>query len=159
MPFGLKNVGATYQHMMSLILKPLLGKTIEAYIDNMLVKLKSRKDHLAHLRQAFHLMRLHHLPLNPDKCAFGVEFENFLRFLVIRRGIEMTPDQAKAIMQMQPLITKKQIQALIGKLPALNRFIFRYSDRLRPFFIALKGVSSEGWAPECDKAFHAIKEL
>ena len=61
-------------------------------------------------------------------------------------------------MQMQPPITKKQIQALTGKLAALNKSISRYLDFLRLFFTALKGVSSKGWGPICDKAFHAIKE-
>ena len=61
MPFSLKNAGATYQRMMSPMFEPLLGKTMEAYIDDMLVKSNSHKDHLAHLRQAFHLMRLHRL--------------------------------------------------------------------------------------------------
>ena len=70
----------------------------------------------------------------------------------------MAPDQAKAIMQMQPAIMKKQIQALTGKLAALNRFISRYSDRLRLFFTALKGVSLEGWGPERGKALDAIKQ-
>ena len=69
----------------------------------------------------------------------------------------MALDQAKAIMKMQSPITKKQIQAIIGKLTSLNRFISRYSDCLRPFFIALKGVSLEGWGLECDKTFHDIK--
>ena len=81
---------------------------MEVYIDDMLVKSKSREDHMAHLREAFQLMRLHHLRLNPDKCTFG-RIGNFLGFLVSQRGIEMAPGQVKAIGQMQPLITKKQI--------------------------------------------------
>ena len=55
---------------------------MEAYIDDMVVKSKSREDHLAHLREAFQLMRLHDLRLNVDKYAFGVESGNFLGFLV-----------------------------------------------------------------------------
>ena len=70
----------------------------------------------------------------------------------------MAPDQAKAIMQMQPSVTKKQIQALIGKLATLNRFISRYLDRLRLVFTSLKEVSPKGWGLKCNKAFHAIKE-
>ena len=70
----------------------------------------------------------------------------------------MVREQPKDIMQMQPPITKKQIQALIGKLAALTEFISRYSDRLRLFFTTLKGVLSEGWEPKCDKASHTIKE-
>ena len=53
MPFGLKNVGATYQLMMFRIFEPLLGRTMEAYIDGMLVKSMSREDHFSHLRDVF----------------------------------------------------------------------------------------------------------
>ena len=75
-------------------------------------------------------MRLHFVLLNPDKCAFGVEYGNFLRFLVSQRGIEMAPNQVKAIGQMQLPITKNQIQTLTSELAVLNRFISRYSNRL-----------------------------
>ena len=112
MPFGLKNAEVTYQRMMSRIFEPLLGKSMEAYIDNMLVKSKSRENHFTHLQEVFQLMRLHHLRLNPDKCAFRVESGNFLKFLVSRRGIEMALNQFKVIVQMPPHKTKKQIQAL-----------------------------------------------
>ena len=72
MLFGLKNVEATYQCMMSQVFEPLLGRTVEAYIDDILVKSKSRKDHLAHLREAFYLLWQHQLLLNPAKCVFMV---------------------------------------------------------------------------------------
>ena len=131
---------------------------MEAYIDDMLVKSKSREDHLAHVLEAFRLMRLHCLRLKPKKCAFGVKSRNFLGFLVSQRGIEMVPRQVKSIGKLQSPIIKKQIQALTRKSEVLNRFIFRYSDRLWSFFSSLKGASSQGWGPECDKTFHIIKE-
>ena len=98
-------------------------------------------------------MRAHRLRLNPVKCTFGVRSGNFLRFLVSQSGIEMAHGQVQAIGQMQPPITNKHIHAFTGKLAALSKFISRYLDRLRLFFAALKGASSKGWGPECDKAF------
>ena len=98
MPFGLKNVGATYQGMMSRTFESMLGKFMDAYINDMLVKSKSSEDHLTHLREAFQLMRLHYMWLNPDKCAFAIESGNFLGFLVSRRRIKMALNQSKAIM-------------------------------------------------------------
>ena len=89
MSFVLKNVRATYQCMLSLVFEPLLGKTVEAYIDDILVKSKSRKDRLAHLREAFCFLRRHRLWLNPTKCVFAISSGNFLGFLVSQRGIEM----------------------------------------------------------------------
>ena len=59
MPFGLKNARAMYQRMMTKVFEPLLGKIVEAYIDNILVKSKAREDHLDHLREAFRLVRQH----------------------------------------------------------------------------------------------------
>ena len=82
MPFGLKNVRATYSRMMSCIFESLLRQTMEAYIDGMLVKSKSQEDHFSHLRDAFRFRRLHHLHLNPKKCTFGVGLGNFLGFLI-----------------------------------------------------------------------------
>ena len=70
----------------------------------------------------------------------------------------MVPGQVKAIAQMQPPITKKQIQTLTEKLEALNIFVSRYSDCFWPFFKVLKGASSKGWGLEYDRAFHFVKE-
>ena len=72
MPFGLKNVGATYQRLVTKMFRPLLGKTMEVYIDDMMVKSKERPDHAKHLQETFELLRAYKMKLNPSKCAFGV---------------------------------------------------------------------------------------
>ena len=82
MSFGLKNVGATYQRLVTKMFKSLLGKTIEVYIDDMLVKSKERSDHAEHLQEAFQLLRAYGMKLNPSKCAFGVSVGRFLGFMV-----------------------------------------------------------------------------
>ena len=99
MTFRLKYVGATYQRMMTRILEPLLGKMIKAYIDDMLVKSQSKDQHIAHLQEAFSLMRQHRLKPNPVKCTFRVSFEKFLGHLVTKRGIEVCPARALAVVQ------------------------------------------------------------
>ena len=82
MSFGLKNVGATYQRLVTKMFRPLLGKTIEVYIHDMLVKSKVRSDHAEHLQGAFELLRAYGMKLNPSKCAFGVSVGRFLGFMV-----------------------------------------------------------------------------
>ena len=72
MPFGLKNVRATYQRLVTKIFRPLLGETMEAYINDMLVKSKKHFDHTKHLQKAFGLLRKYNMKLNPLKCVFGV---------------------------------------------------------------------------------------
>ena len=82
MPFGLKNAEATYQRMVTKIFQPLMGKTMEVYIDDMLVKSKERLNHTKHLQETFELLRTNSMKLNPLKCAFGVILGKFLGFMV-----------------------------------------------------------------------------
>ncbi|XP_019257724.1 PREDICTED: uncharacterized protein LOC109235935 [Nicotiana attenuata] len=95
--FGLKNAGATYQRLVTKMFKEQLGKTMEVYIDDMLVKSVKKEDHIDHLKKAFEILRQYGMKLNPEKCAFGVASGKFLGFLVSQRGIEVNPDQIKAI--------------------------------------------------------------
>ena len=139
MPFGLKNVGATYQRLVIKIFQSLIGKTMEVYIDDMLVKSKERPNHMKHLQETFRLLRSYDMKLNPLKCAFGVCSSKFLGFMVTQRGIEANPVQLKAVMNSQAPITRKRVQQLTSRLVALGRFISRSTDRLRPFFYDPKG--------------------
>ena len=86
MPFSLKNAGVTYQRLVTNMFHPLLGSTMEVYIDDMLVKSKQCPDHVAHLQQTFDHLREYGMKLNPLKCAFGVSADRFLGFMVTQRG-------------------------------------------------------------------------
>ena len=105
--FRLKNVVATYQRLVTKMFRPLLGKTMEVYIDDMLVKSKERSDHTTHLQEAFELLRAYEMKLNPSKCAFGVSSGRFLGFMVTQRGIEANPAQLKAILESSAPILEK----------------------------------------------------
>ena len=121
--------------------RPLLGKTIEVYIYDMLVKSKERPDHVEHLQEAFELLRAYGLKLNPSKCAFGVSAGRFLGFMVTQKGIEVNPAQLKAILESSTPTFRKGVQQLTGRLAALGRFISRYTDRIKSFFVTLKGAN------------------
>jgi hypothetical protein len=89
MTFGLKNAGAMYQRAMNYIFHELIGKIVEIYIDDVVVKSKSYEEHLADLRRTLECTRKHGLKMNPNKCAFGVSAGQFLGFLIHERGIEV----------------------------------------------------------------------
>ena len=97
MPFGLKNAGATYQRAMNSIFHDIIGRFIEVYIDDVVIKSPAKYKHLVNLEKAFQRMRSHKLKMNPLKCAFGVSAGNFLGFLVHQKGIEVDKNKAKAI--------------------------------------------------------------
>ncbi|CAL2271134.1 unnamed protein product [Prunus armeniaca] len=100
-PFGLKNTGATYQMLVNKIFKEQIGKTMEVYVDDMLVKAPKSADHLKNLAEAFSLLHQYRMKLNPSKCTFGVSSGRFLGYLVTQKGIEAHPRQIKAILEMK----------------------------------------------------------
>ena len=95
------------------------------------------------------------MKLNPSKCAFGVYSGKFLDFMVSQRGIEANPDKIKAILEMQPPRTTKEIQRLKGRVFALNRFMSRSTDKCLPFFKILKKAFE--WTDKCQQAFEELK--
>ena len=82
MPFGLKNAGATYQCLVNMMFNEQIGKTMEVYVDDMLVKSKLASDHVTHLTDMFKILRVYRMKLNPFKCAFSVASRKFLGFMV-----------------------------------------------------------------------------
>ena len=82
MPFGLKNAGATYQRLVNKMFSAQIGRNMEVYIDDMLVKSKEEPTHLDDLKQTFTTLRQYQMKLNPSKCAFGVVSGKFLGFMV-----------------------------------------------------------------------------
>ena len=158
MPFGLKNAGSTYQRMMTRMFESLLGKNIEIYIDDMVVKSKVILKHLGDLRDIFEILRSYKLRLNASKCLFGVGSGKFLGYMVTHKRIEVNPDQIKAINNLRTPRNPKEVQKLTGMTAALNRFISRSADRCRPFFLLINKWKNFEWTEEYAKAFQQLKD-
>ena len=158
MLFGLKNVGSTYQQMMTKMFEPQLGRSIEVYVDYMVVKSKVVSEHVEDLTNIFEILRKHKLRLNASKCSFVVGLGKFLGYMVTHRGIEVNPDQIKAINSLQPPRNPKKVQKLTRMIAALNRFISRSANKCRPFFLLLHKWKGFKWTEECAEAFQQLKE-
>ena len=158
MPFGLKNAGSTYQRMMTMIFESQLEKNIEIYIDDMVVKSKVVSEHLGDLGNILEILRKYKLRLNASKCSFGVGLGKFLGYMVTHRGIEVNPDQIKAINNLQSPWNSKEVQKLTEVAAALNRFISRSTDRCRPFFLLINKWKGFKWTEECALAFQQLKD-
>ena len=109
MPFGLKNAGATYQRLMNKMFTHQIGRNVQVYVDDILVKSLREDDHLGDLRETFDTLRSYNMKLNPNKCAFGVTAGKFLGFMVSQRGIEVNPEKIQAIMELEPPRTVKEV--------------------------------------------------
>ena len=155
MPFGLKNAGATYQRLVNKMFQKQIGTSMEVYIDDMLVKSTTVELHIAHMSEAFQILREYNMKLNPAKCAFEVSAGKFLGFIVNNQGIEANPDKIKVVLDMPPPSSIKEVQRLTGRIATLSRFVSRASDKCQLFFQVLKKAFQ--WDTNCEEAFSALK--
>jgi hypothetical protein len=102
-------------------------------------------------------MREAKLKLNPKKCVFGVTRGKVLGCLISTKGIKANLDKIKAILQMQPPQTKKEVQKLTSRIAALNRLIVKLAERSLPFLSMLRGSTKVEWCPEQQKPFDDLK--
>ena len=109
MPFDLKNVGATYQRLVNHMFSPQIGRNVEVYVDDMLMKSWDEDKHLDGFQETFDTLRRYNMKLNPSKCVFGVSSGKFLGFMVSHRGIEANLDKIQAILNMEPSRNIKDI--------------------------------------------------
>jgi hypothetical protein len=160
MTFGLKNAGATYQRAMNYIFHDLIGKLVEIYIDDVVVKSASVEGHLGDLQQVLERTRGFGLRINPKKCAFGVSASQFLGFLVHERGIKIGLKSQEAVRTMVLPTTKRELQQLIGKINFVRRFISNLSRRIEPFMELekIKANDEFRWGAEQQWAFEEIKK-
>ena len=108
MPFGLKNVGSTYQKCVHIVLEGQIDRNVEAYIDDIVVKSKFKGDLIADLEETFNNLHKNKMMLNPDKCSFGVSSGKLLGYLVSHRGIEANPKRSRLSMTCSLHVTGKK---------------------------------------------------
>ena len=159
MPFGLKNAGSMYQRAMTVIFHDTMHRELEDYVDNIVVKSKTRESHARTLRKVFE--RCHHYKLctNPLKCAFGVTVGKFLGFLVHQKGIDVDPLKVKAIVMMKLPTSVKELKSFIGKLSYIQRFVPRLAVAIAPFTPLLKKGVKFQWSNEHQLAFCKLQEM
>jgi len=142
MPFGLKNAGATYQHAMSMILCDHLQKMVECYIDDIVAKNHKKGNHLNDIRMPLDIMQAYQQKMNLTKSFLRVSADKLLGFIIMSKGIHLSPDKVKAIQNMQSPKTLKELKGLQAKLDYIWRFIANVLGRCQ-FFMTLmrKGIS------------------
>jgi len=153
MSFDLKNAGATYQRLINKIFKGLIGRGVEIYVDDMVVKSASCSQHIQDLNQVFQELKAVGMCLNPNKCVFGVEGGKFLGFMLTNRGIKANLDKCQTIMEMQSPKNIKDVQHLVGRVVALSRFMPKMAERIKPILSLLRKVSQFKWNEQCEEAF------
>ena len=124
----------------------------------MLVKSLKPANHIAHLEEVFNVLRRHRMILNPSKCLFGVSSSKFLDLLVTKHGIKANPDQIQALLALSSPRNIHEVQQLIERVTALNRFISKSEDKCLSFFKILRKNRAFKCINESEMAFEQLKE-
>nr|GEU44686.1 reverse transcriptase domain-containing protein [Tanacetum cinerariifolium] len=143
MPFGLKNAGATYQRLMDKAFEGQIGRNIEVYVDDLVVKSHTKAEMMRDVEETF---RKVNMKLNPKKCSFGLAEGVFLGHVITPEGIKPCPDKTAAVLQLPSPRTVKEVQSLNGKLASLNWFLSNKQSTLKNnkrFSISMYGVKCE----------------
>jgi hypothetical protein len=134
-----------------------IGRMVEAYIDDIVVKTRKASDLLSDLETTFKCLNAKGVKLNPEKCVFGVPRGMLLGFIVSERGIEANPEKIAAITNMGPIKDLKGVQRVMGCLVALSRFISRLGERGLPLYHLLRKTERFTWTPEAEEALGNLK--
>jgi hypothetical protein len=136
-----------------------IGPTVEAYVDDIVVKTKKISNLINDLDVAFKCLRAKNIKLNPEKCVFGVTRGMLLGFIVSEHGIEANPEKITAITKMGPIQDLKGVQRVMGCLVALSRFISRLSEKALPLYRLLKKSEHFSWTLEAEEALTKLKAM
>ncbi|GJR82812.1 reverse transcriptase domain-containing protein [Tanacetum coccineum] len=161
MPFGLKNAGATYQRLVDNAFEGQVGRNLEVYVDDLVIKSHTEDELVRDIVETFRALRQINMKLNPKKCTFGATEGMFLGYLIGTDGIKPCPDKTKAVIQLPSPRTMKEVQSLNGKLAGLNRFLSKSADKSLPLFKTLKKCAKKGdfrWTTEAEEAFTQLKQ-
>ena len=115
MPFGLKNAGATYQHTMTPIFHDMIHQEMEDYVNDIVVKSKTKAGHFHVLERVFERCRMYKLRMNSLKCVFEVSAGKFLGFLVHQRSTSVDPTKATTIATMKRPTAVKELKSFLGR--------------------------------------------
>jgi hypothetical protein len=157
MPFGHRNTGATYQRCMQHVFGEHIGPTVEAYVDNIIVKTKKNSNLINDLDVAFKCLRAKNIKLNPEKCVFSVPRGMLLGFIISERGIKANPEKIAAITKMGPIRDLKGVQRVTGCLADLSRFISRLGEKALPLYRLLRKSEHFSWTLKAEEALDMLK--
>ncbi|GJV76823.1 reverse transcriptase domain-containing protein [Tanacetum coccineum] len=110
MPFGLRNAGATYQRLVDKAFHGQIGRNLEVYVDDLVIKSRTEDEIVCDIEETFKTLRKNNMKLNPKKCTFGVEEGIFLGYQVNTKGIKICPDKMKEHIAKLPMLTAPEEQ-------------------------------------------------
>ena len=155
MPFRLRNAGETYHRLVDKVFAKQVGRNVDVYVDDMVIKSKSDDDFLTDVEETLRRLRQTNMKLNPKKCIFGVQKGKFLCHIITKTWIEANPEKVESVLKTKTKRIVKEVQSLNGKLATLGRFLAKSADQTIPFFQTWKTFTWRKdilWSDEAEEA-------
>ncbi|GJU99083.1 reverse transcriptase domain-containing protein [Tanacetum coccineum] len=160
--FGLKNAGATYQRLVDKAFQKQIGRNLEVYVDDLVIKSRTEQEVIRDIEETFKTLRDINMKLNPKKCTFGMREGMFLGYKVNADGLKVCPDKVEPVLSLPSRKCLKDVQRLNGKLASLNRFLSKSAEKSLSFFKTLKKCTKKSdfqWIAEAELTFKQMKKL
>jgi ribonuclease HI len=158
MPFGLMNAGATFQRAMDIAFIGEKDRFMVIYLDDITVFSRSDKEHCSHLRKVFSKCRRFGLSLNPKKSLFAMEEGKLLGHIVSVEGVRIDPSRVEAIQTLSLPRSKKEVQAFLGRINFMRRFVSNFAELVKHITFMLKKGNEVKWTTEPRESFIQIKK-
>jgi hypothetical protein len=157
MPFGLMNAGATFQRAMDIAFIGEKDQFVVIYLDDITVFSRYDKEHHFHLRRVFSKCRRFGLSLNPKKSLFDMQEGKLLGHIVSAEGVKIDPSRVETIQALSLPRSKKEVQAFLGKINFLRRFVSNFSELVKHIMAMLRKGNEVKWTIEPRASFDQIK--
>ncbi len=157
MPFGLMNAPGVFSQLISQVLEGCESFTT-GYIDDILCFSDSLEDHLKHLKIVFQRLRQHGLKLKLRKCSFLQPETSYLGYRLTADGIKPEEDKVKAIRELEPPSSKKEVRSFIGSCSYYRKFLPNFSGIAKPLIELTKKNTRFKWEERHQEAFQFLKD-
>ena len=157
-PFGLKNMPAVFQRLMTRVLAGLTWTEVLVYIDDLIVFGRDWKEHMQRLQHVLDRLKGAKLTVNLPKCCFGMTEVQHLGHVISSQGVAPDPRKVSAVLSMEPPKNVKQTQQFLGMLNWFRKFVPRFSETAAPLYQLTKKEHVWEWTTECATAFAELKQ-
>ncbi|GFS59806.1 retrovirus-related Pol polyprotein from transposon 297 [Trichonephila clavipes] len=157
MPFGFSGAAPNFQKAIDIILKPVIRKFVDIYMDDVIISSPSFTQHIEHLKEVFRLLHEAGLTLNKDKCKFGCDELKYLGLIINKEGIKTDETKVQAIVEMKPPRNFKDVSKFLGMSQWHAKFIKNHADPCDPLYNLKRKLKKFCWLIEGQKVFEAVK--
>jgi len=153
MSFGLTNAPAVFMDLMNRVFKPFLDSFVAVFIDNILVYLQGREDHVDHLRAVLQTLHQHQLYAKFSKCEFWLESVTFLGHVVSGEGIEVDPQNIAAVKNWLRPTTPTKNRSFLGIAGYYRKFVEGFSTVASLLTKLTQKTVKFQWSNSCEMSF------